>query len=197
MVWNDSDDPPPDIKPADPGYRYALFLGSLNPRKNLIGVVRAFEVLRESGFTDLRLVVAGASKSIFASRAGLSPAIKESVTVLEYVDEQEKWSYLKGAELLIMLSFLEGFGLPVLEALKVGTPVLASDIPVFRELFEDSVVYVDPHSPQEAARAIRVLATDPRRREQLVRRGREVSRKFSWTTTALQYVRIIEGTIAS
>ncbi|MCI0562117.1 MAG: glycosyltransferase family 4 protein, partial [Nitrososphaera sp.] len=192
VIPNDADHPGEVVKAREVGYRYGLFLGSLNPRKNLDGAISGFQNFIATTRDDLRLVVVGAEKQIFA-RA--KQAKFDNIVFRGYVDDLEKWELLRGADFLLFPSFLEGFGIPILEAMRVGTPVVASDIPVFRELFEDAVEYVDPHSPADIGRGIRELHGNVTKREWMIMRGLEVAKKFSWTRAAQNYIQLFAETV--
>ena len=188
VVPNDADEPPANLPASTIDYRYGLFIGSLNPRKNISGAISGFQKFSDTERDEVRLYIVGGESSIFAA---LPPALREcrNVVFQGYVSDTEKWALLKGAEFLLLPSFAEGFGLPVLEAMKVGTPVVASDIPVFRELFGDAVEYVDPHSPEDIGRGLRAVRD---KRMQLISRGSKMVERFSWKSAAQQYVQLLE-----
>jgi len=196
VVPNDSDEPPAGVTAKKLDYRYGLFIGSLNPRKNISGAISGFQKFGASRRDDIRLHIVGGENSIFAA---LPPNLRDCPNVIfqGFVGDAEKWALLKGAEFLLLPSFLEGFGLPVLEAFKAGTPVVASDIPVFRELFEDAVEYVDPHSAEDIGRGIREVVENRDKRTRLIAAGQAMLKRFSWKSAAEKYVRILEETIAN
>jgi len=194
VVPNDADEPPAGLVAKKLDYRYGLFIGSLNPRKNISGAILGFQKFCAATRDDIRLHIVGGENSIFAA---LPPNLREfrNVVFQGFVGDAEKWALLKGAEFLLLPSFLEGFGLPVLEALKVGTPVVASDIPVFRELFEDAIEYVDPHSPEDIGRGLREIVETHKKKARLITRGYEIAQRFSWKIAAQKYVQLLEETI--
>jgi len=191
VVLNDSDEPPADLAAKKFDHRYGLFIGSLNPRKNISGAIAGFQKFSAAAREDIRLHIVGGESSIFAA---LPPDLREcrNVVFQGYVSDAEKWALLKGAAFLLLPSFAEGFGLPVLEALKVGTPVVASDIPVFRELFDHAVEYVDPHSAEDIGRGIREVTTNRNKRAQLIAAGSRIVERFSWQAAAQKYVQLLE-----
>lgn len=195
VVPNDADEPPAALPPKKLGYRYGIFLGSLNPRKNISGAILGFQAFSAVPQRDaVRLHIIGGENSIFAALPDDLRACP-NVVFQGFVTDAEKWALLQGAEFLLLPSFLEGFGLPVLEALKVGTPVVASNIPVFRELFADAVEYVDPHSPADIGRGIRDVIENHEKRAGLIDRGYAIARRFSWKVAAENYVKILEETV--
>jgi len=157
VIPNGLDIPPEKIDPYRPGYPYLLFLGSRNPRKNLKGMLEAFRYFRDEYPDDPhRLVIAGGDNAIF--REVDTSQDDHQVEWLGYVDDQQKWSVLAGAKGLLLPSFLEGFGLPIGEALLLDKPVAASDIPVFHEIYGAAIdVYVDPHDIKDMSRGIEQL----------------------------------------
>jgi glycosyltransferase involved in cell wall biosynthesis len=195
VIPNDSDEPPAELPAAKQDYRYGLFIGSLNPRKNLAGAIWGFQKFSATQRDDIRLVVVGGESVVFAALPAQLRDFK-NVVFKGYVADDEKWSLLKGAEFLLLPSFLEGFGLPILEAFKAGTPVVASDIPVFRELFADAIEYVNPHSDEDIGRGIHEVVTNRARKNGLVGRGRKIASLFSWKSAAQKYVQILEETCA-
>jgi glycosyltransferase involved in cell wall biosynthesis len=129
---------------------YLLFLGGIEPRKNLPAIVRAFAQLPD----DARLVIAGGSvawnpegrERLDRALEDLSPATRGRITLTGYLREPEKVALLAGAEALVFTSLYEGFGFPLLEAMAAGTPVLTSDLSSLPEVAGDAALLVDPGS---------------------------------------------------
>jgi glycosyltransferase involved in cell wall biosynthesis len=167
--------------------KYILFVGNLNPRKNLSGLISAFTLFRRD-FPEFKLYVIGAYKDVFHSReTGLAD---DSIEFLGYVDGDSKWEYIRNAQMLVLPSFLESFGLPVLEALSVKTPVVVSDIACFRELYGDVAQFCDPRSGRDICAAMRrVLDIDYHMWSDL---AQELTVRFSWDQAAFQYAQLIE-----
>lgn len=189
VIPNGIDEPPKDVAAHAPPYPYVLFLGSLNPRKNLKGAIEGFRLFSMRTGGNVRLLVAGAEKQIFVQedKSGWT----DQVTFLGYVDEARKWALLKGASALLLPSFLEGFGLPVAEAIKVNTPVVISDIPIFRELFGDVPEYVDPHSPGDIARGIAAVL-ERHRSNAGSRSDDQILAQYTWTNAARLYMELFQ-----
>jgi len=134
--------------------KYILFVGSLSPRKNLSMLIEAIE---EMGDKSLKLIVVGKRNKIFKSEELSHPAFIE---FHKNTNDAELQNLYKNAKLLVMPSFYEGFGLPILEALNFGCPVICSDIPVFRELFEDYVTFFDLESKKDLKQKISLILSD-------------------------------------
>lgn len=153
--------------------RYLLFVGNRKPHKNIRVVVEAFRQL-PAECSDLQLVIVGRR---FAAEDVLNQATMDSMAsslvVMEGLTDVELRAAYSGSEALIMPSLVEGFGYPPLEAQACGTPVIASDIPVFRETLGDSVAYFDPSSPSSLVEVILDLLNKSERwkSKQATRRG--------------------------
>ena len=167
---------------------YALFVGGIEPRKNLDLLVQAFASL-EPG---TRLVIAGGSvrwdpKAIDRLDeviGALPPAARARIVRTGYVSDREKIALLSGATLLAYPSLYEGFGFPVLEAFAAGVPVLTSDVSSLPEVAGDAAVLVDPRDPDAIADGLRQLFEDPDLRAMLSAAGLARAAKFTWEATA-------------
>ena len=127
--------------------KYILFVGNAYPHKNLSVLLEAMKSL-----PDYELVIV-AKSTPFLSRA-LAPYDQTRIHLLQNLSDQDLVSAYKQASLLVSPSFMEGYGLVGLEALMVGTPVVASNIAVYREVYGDKVIYFDPSSPKDLIRVI-------------------------------------------
>lgn len=127
---------------------YLLFVGNVYPHKNLDVLLRAMKE-----FPHKQLVIV-AKQSPFLSRL-LAPYPQANLRLISNISDRELVALYRGASLLITPSLMEGYGLVGLEALIVGTPVVASNIPVYREVYGNKVTYFDPHSPKDLVRAIK------------------------------------------
>ena len=131
---------------------YILLTGANNHRKNAGSIIEKLEMLKEKGFT---LVVLGGNSKIFRS---IPIQNNDSLIYLNPVSFSEYCSLVKNAKALIYPSIYEGFGIPVLESLCLGTPVIASDIPVFKENFGTLPIYFEPGEPESFAKALDALS---------------------------------------
>lgn len=161
-----------------------LYVGSQHPRKNLVSLVGAFARLREIDKT-VELVLAGATRS--GSHHDDFTAC-EGVSVLGELPYSEIIRLYKTATILACPSRFEGFGLPVLEAMGYGCPVVASDTPVFREVAEDAAAFVPPLDVLQWAEVLKRLLNSPQERDAMAQRGRQRATDMSWRHT-------LDGTI--
>ncbi len=199
---------------------FFLFLGRVGFKKNVDGLIRAFTVAKQQYRIPHQLVIAGpagrdtADITAFA-RTTLRPQCQRPASLLRhdrgrietggdsfaaapddmlftgYVTEPEKWSLLAAADALVFPSHAEGFGIPLIEAHAVGTPVIASDIPAFREIAESGVRWVNAGDGADLAAALVEVARDPQLCASLAEGSRRNAHRFSWKKTAAQTLRVI------
>ena len=164
---------------------FLLFLGTIEPRKNVVRILQAFEQVA-ADHPSLTLVLAG--------KMGWHPeevvAALEKCTVrgrvcrIGFVSEAEKSALLRSCAALVYPSLYEGFGLPVLEAMAHGAPVITSNLSSMPEVAGDAAIELDPHSVKAIAQAIDRIASDKPLREDLHHRGTSRSSQFTWKRTA-------------
>lgn len=167
---------------------FFLFLGALEPRKNITGIIDAFS--RVSG--DAHLVIAGGNGWLYEDiyrRAKSSPKA-DRIRFIGYVAEGDKPALYGAALGLIYPSFYEGFGMPPLEAMAVGTPVVASHVSSLGEVVGDAGLLVDPYVTGEIAEAMTAIATDDALSRMLRERGLARAKKFTWEESADRLERI-------
>ncbi len=167
---------------------YFLFLGTLEPRKNPLNMIKAFHTFKIKYRTDIKFVFAGGKGWLYDDvlQYITEHQLEDDVVFTGYVSETEKYFLLKSATAFIFLSIYEGFGIPPLEALKIGVPVLLSDIPVFHELFEESVWYANGEDIEEIAEQMHNILTT-----KSVKDTHAVLTKFSWEKSGNQLLDII------
>lgn len=168
---------------------YLLFVGSLHKRKNLERLLLAWQQVIQHN-NEISLVIAGGSALPFL-HSKLDP-IPLNVHMLESVNDRELPALYSSALALIMPSFYEGFGLPVLEAMSSGTPVIAANAGALPEVVGKSGLLVNPYDINDIANAIEQLITDPELRGELASRGRARAGEFSWDRTAAQIKAVLE-----
>jgi len=172
--------------PPPASLAYLLFVGTLEPRKNLRGLLDAYArlVARHPQAPPLVLVGRTVAESAPILAALDSPPFAGRVTHRGYVPDAERPGLYAGATALVLPSFAEGFGLPVLEAMTVGVPVVASDRGALPEVLGDAGLLVSPDDPEELAAALHRVVTDAPLAAMLSARGARRSLTFDWTTAA-------------
>jgi glycosyltransferase involved in cell wall biosynthesis len=180
------------------GGPYVLYVGNLKPHKNLGTLVRALARLRSSERFKHILWVVGddpRGRQIFLAlceRLGLSGAVRHVPWVSEGVLPQ----LYAAADLLVLPSTSEGFGLPLLEAMSCGTPVVCSSAASLPEVGGDAVIYFDPYSVEEMAAAIKRVLDSPSLRAELRERGLKRAAKFTWEECARKHMDVYRRVLA-
>jgi glycosyltransferase involved in cell wall biosynthesis len=176
---------PSGALPADLPERFLLFVSTLEPRKNVTGLLAGFERAVGDGYPgDLVLVGRWGWRMDAARRALTSSPVRGRIHHLDSLGRPALNAVLRRAEALLFPSLLEGFGLPVLEAMACGLPVITSDRSSLPEVAGEAALYVDPDDPASIAAAIMRLAGEPALRQQLAEAGRRRAARFTWENAA-------------
>ncbi|MDF9298573.1 glycosyltransferase family 4 protein [Geobacillus stearothermophilus] len=171
--------------------KYILAVSSLNPNKNFQGIVKAIESLGNIG-ADI-VIAGGTNPKIFSAS---NDSLPNTVRYIGYVTDEELKALYEKAAGFIYPSFYEGFGLPPLEAMACGCPVIVSNVASLPEVCGDAALYVDPYSPEDIAEKIKLLLSDDKLREELKRKGLERAKLFSWEKCAKETIKVIEEVLA-
>lgn len=176
--------------------RYLLFLGGLEPRKNLPRLVRAYA---RSG-VDAKLVIAGASVAwnpegrdeLESALAAAGEEVRRRIILTGYLGTREKTALLTGAEALVFPSLYEGFGFPLLEAMACHTPVLTSNVSSLPEVAGDAALLVDPLDEEAIADGIGRMVADAAFRHRLIQAGNDRVKGFTWETSARKHAEVLD-----
>lgn len=160
--------------------KYILFVGSIQPRKNLSGLVEAWQQIRAE-FRDTCLVIAGEPGHVFRSTR---LANAEQIRVLNYVSDDDLPGLYAGAELFVLPSWDEGFGLPALEAMACGAPVLVSNTGALPEVVGEAAMIFDAANHHDLSAALQYCLQNKNLRRSLKEKGPARARDFSWQNTA-------------
>lgn len=177
--------------------KFILTLGTLEPRKNLPRLVRAFEHVSDDD-PDIHLVLAGKDgyqADVLRAQVAASPAA-DRILFSGHVSAADLPAVYRAATLFAFPSLSEGFGLPILEAMASGTPVLTGDRSAMREIAGDAAELVDPEDVDSIARGLRHALTDVARRDALRARGLARAAEFTWARTAAETVAVYEEAAA-
>ncbi len=176
---------------------YILFVGTLEPRKNVSTLIKAFDKFKDQTGLNHLLILIGKegwkSDSIFDS-IDQSPYKKEIIW-LGYVPKEELPIFYSMAEVFVYPSIYEGFGLPILEAMACGTPVITSQESSIPEVGGSSVSYINPNSIEQLTSQIIVLCSDSQKRKKYIQMGIKQAANFSWEKTAKETINLFETMI--
>lgn len=169
---------------------YFLYVGEVDARKNINGLIEAFD-RSTAAHPDLALVLAGVgerSRSLLESRLPSRLVSGGRLVFPGHVSFDELAALYSSAIALVYPSRYEGFGLPVLEAMSCGTPVITSPVSAMPEVAGNAAIYANPDDPEAIAGAMNGILTDRAKRDELVRLGLERASRFAWRDTALAIV---------
>ncbi len=177
---------------------FILYLGTIEPRKNLPAIIRAFNLLKTNpNFKEFQLVIAGAigwlsSGTLFEIE---SSKYRDDIRLLGSISPEERVFIYNLASVFVYPSFFEGFGFPPLEAQRCGVPVVASNRTSLPEILGESAMLIDPWKTRDLANAIEEVLSGTEAREELVRKGYENVKRFSWEGAARETIRVFEDII--
>lgn len=171
---------------------YALSVGTLQPRKNYVRLIRAFAEMRETVGHDIHLLIGGGHGWLF------EPILKEAgkhewVNLLGFVEEEDLPALYRGAALFAFPSLYEGFGLPVLEAMASGVPVVCSDTSSLPEVAGDAALLIDPLDVDGLSSAMLRVWEDDGLRAAMIKRGLTQAARFTWQASARQLLETMDS----
>lgn len=176
---------------------YVLFVGTLQPRKNIVRLIESFAMLPDDIRSKYQLVIVGKKGWLYEEilSAPKKLNIEEKVLFLDYVSDNDLPSFYKNADVFVLPSLYEGFGLPVLEAMKYGCPVITSNVSSLPEAGGDAALYVDPEDKESIRDAIVKVLTDKSLREKMIEKGNTHYKKFTWEKAAHEVLDTIEEVV--
>lgn len=169
--------------------RYILYMGTLEPRKNIESIIKSFNLFKLNAnikLKDMKLVIAGKKGWMYTSIFNLvnELMLENEVVFTDYVDDIDKPIIYNMASLFVFPSVYEGFGIPVLEAMASSVPVIASNIPALSEVSGDAAVLIEPKDIESIAEHMSYILLHNEYRKQLIEIGREQVKKFKWECSA-------------
>jgi glycosyltransferase involved in cell wall biosynthesis len=177
---------------------YFLFTGAMNKRKNLKTTIEAFIKFKEETKSKTKLVLAGRMNwgGSEIEKLVKNNNLQYEVLLPGYIDDQDLPAIISGANAVLYLSLYEGFGFPALEAMKVGTPVIASNNSSIPEVVEDAGLLVNPLDLNEIVNAMCEFSFNTKLRNQCIQKGIKQAEKFSWEKTAKKTLEVYKNIIA-
>ena len=172
---------------------FVLFVGTLEPRKNVDVLVRAFGVVARDGFAGDLVLAGGSGWGTEAIDAALAESpVRDRIRRIGYVKQEDLPYWYCAADLVVYPSSYEGFGIPVLEAMASGTPVITSNRSSLPEVAGDAALTVDPRDIPQLAAAMTMVLASPERRATMRERGLAQARRFDWTVAAEQCLNVYQ-----
>lgn len=172
---------------------FILYVGNLQPYKNLKTLIKAFEILVERDF-EIELWIAGIrDEKVFKEEVlkEVKEKAKPRIRFLGFKEDEELVYLYNQARCLVLPSFYETFGFPVVEAMACGCPVVTSSIPALKEIAGDSVLFFNPNDVEELSFVLEKVLTEETLRENLIKRGYERVKRFSWENTVRDFLEIL------
>lgn len=171
--------------------KYLLFVGTVQPRKNLARLIEAFE-RAVADDKECKLVIAG---KLGWNYEEVEKAVKKNpnVVITGYVSDEERQALLANALAYVQPSITEGFGLPIIEAFQAGLPVAASNGGALKEVAGDAALLFDPYNIEEMAKCLKRISSDKNLRETLAEKGKKRAKDFSWKVAAKEILNVFES----
>ena len=168
------------------GMEYFLYVGAIHPRKNLLNLLKAFSIFKKRQKSNIKLILAGrlAWKYEFFIQNLKKYKYREDVIMLGYLCEDELVKIMASSYALVYPSLLEGFGVPVLEAMKCNVPVITSSHSSMEEIAKDAALYAAAENFEDIAENMMRIYKDENLRKELIEKGKIIALQYSWQRTA-------------
>jgi mannosyltransferase B len=172
--------------------KYILYLGTIEPRKNIERIVKSFLEYKNLFKSNIKLVLAGGKGWKYDKIMELVEQNKDKIILTGYVEEEDKVLLYKMSEIFVFPSLYEGFGMPVLEAMACEIPVITSNVSSLPEVAGEAGVLVDPLNEKEMVEAYDRILSDENLKREMIKKGIEQSKKFQWKESAKKLEKIYE-----
>jgi glycosyltransferase involved in cell wall biosynthesis len=174
--------------------KYFIFIGAVHPRKNVLGLLKAFEDFKSSYAHAYKLVIIGRKAWMNDELESFYQKMKHKNDVIwiEQIERNDLLQILKNAFALVYPSFFEGFGIPIIEAMSFGVPVISSNASCLPEVAGNAALLVNPSDTKEIANAMNELIENEALRNQLISKGKNRAQDFDWNISAKKIVDIIQ-----
>ncbi len=177
------------------GKPFFLFVGAIHPRKNVKRLIQAFAQFKEQTDNSSQLLIVGESLwKNFSDDLTLPESIKDSIRFTGHLTLDELAKVMGSADIFTYVPYFEGFGIPLVEAMRCGTPILAGDKTSLPEVAGNAAVYCDPFDVKDIAEKLELLATNDELKRSLSEKGLARSREFSWDIAAREVWNVLVKT---
>jgi glycosyltransferase involved in cell wall biosynthesis len=180
--------------------KYLLYVGNIKPHKNLINLLKAFEIILSS-HNDYKLIIVGKKEGFITGDNEVfkivenNSLLKANIIFTGYIENRELYNYYKSSSIFVFPSLYEGFGIPPLEAMICECPVVASNITAIPEICGDAILYVNPMQPEDIAEKVNTLIENRYLREELIKKGKLQITKFSLAKFSYNLKEVIKEVI--
>ncbi|MEX1003028.1 MAG: glycosyltransferase family 1 protein [Crocinitomicaceae bacterium] len=181
------------------GQEYFVFVGALHPRKNVNRLFEAFDQFKKESNSKTHLVIVGEKlwKDQSVEEAYEKMQFKNEVHFTGHLPLERLAKAVGGAKALVFPSYFEGFGIPLVEAMKADCPILCGNLTALPEIAGDAAILINPYSVTDISSGLEKIDQDEALRKQLIEKGRERAKAFSWDTTAEKIWEVVENTVHS
>lgn len=179
-----------DLQP----HKYLLYVGTIQPRKNILTLVKAFGLF-QGKYPDFKLVIAGKKGWLYEDlyRETNTTSYREKIIFTDYVSDRQLIDFYKKAFCYVLPSFYEGFGIPVLEAMNYHCPAVCSYTSSLPEIAGDAALYFDPNNFQELSEKLLILKENAQLKKELVKKGKERIKQFSWEKCGEETLNVLKN----
>lgn len=176
------------------GFQYFLFVGGVHPRKNVMGLLKAFSIFKKWQQSNFKLLIAGRMAWQFDDIVEKLKTYKykEDVVLLDYVEEHQLARLVASAYAVVYPSFFEGFGVPIIEAMQSKTSIITSNVSSMPEIAGEAALLCNPNEHEDIAKQMITIYKDETLKQQLITKGVEQAKKFSWQKTSSLLWSLIE-----
>lgn len=176
------------------GKPYFIFVGTLHPRKNIVNMLKAFDLFKETDMDGIKFIIVGEKMFLTREIDDCLSGMKHSKDVIftGRLDPEYLYKVVASAIAMCFVPFFEGFGIPMIEAMKCRVPVIASNVTSLPEVGRDAVLYCDPFSSLSISEAMIKITSDNQLREELMEKGSTRVREFTWEKSAEGFWNLIE-----
>ena len=177
---------------------FILYVGGYSPRKNIIGILEAFSKLKDYKERELKVVITGKKGVSYATykKRAEELGIDDSIIFTDFVPLEDMPFFYNACEFLVYPSFYEGFGLPPLEAMACGTPVITSNITSIPEVCKNSALLINPYNIDDLTYSMERILSDSLLVLSMIQQGLQTSSKYTWNNTALNTIYAYDNIVA-